>query len=1250
MNRSAAGRFPRVLGVWSIACAVLLLATEQTAHAAGVVGMGTATSCTDAALNDALAGGGLVTFNCGGGPLTITVTSTKSISADTTIDGGSQVTISGGDSVRVFAVNTGVNFTVQNLTIAAGSAAGGGSTGGQGGGIYNGGGMLTVTNSTFSRNSAGGTAGGGISNDKRGTLTVTNSTFSGNSAHSGGGAIFTGNGTLTVSNSTFTGNSAGLGGGIGNTTGTVTVSNSTFSGNGAGGGGGIFNEIGTVTVTNSTFAGNSAQAGGGIDNEQGAALSVTNSTFTGNSAIGGDFNYGGGIYNGGPLTVSNSTLTGNRAALGGGIYTTPGSSDEPLIVTNSTFSGNTATGQGEGEPPGGGAIYCAGSAPCRATNTIVANSTSGGNCSGHLFTDGGHNLDDGTSCGFSTLNGSLNNTNPQLDPAGLKDNGGPTQTIALQPGSPATDAGDDSACAAAPVNNRDQRDFVRPGTGHRHCSIGAYEADAVAGCTGDCSGTHTVAVNDLITLGSMALGTAQSSACAYGVPSGAGVNVNLVIQAVGNALNGCSGAPSTPTLTATPTVTRTDTSTPMPTPTSTPTGPTPTPTRTATVTTGTPTPTINATLTPSHGDLVDNGDGTITDTRTGLIWEKKDQSGGLHDMNAQYVWAGICADNATPTVPPSLSKNQASASDSGPCQPDAAAATTCTAATSAVGCAQCVGSQTCGDARGFTTIWEWLEQLNSAHFAGRSDWRIPTGEELKTILDGSASGCISGAPCVSPAFHTACAPGCSVASCSCTQAWNYWSVAPEDSFSGRDVWAVNFKFGSWSYGGKGDAMYVRAVRGTAIPTPTATPTDTPLHASFVDNGDGTITDTQRGLMWEKKDASGGLHDENTLYAWACLTPDAEFFCQPDAAAAATCSAATGGADGCGQCPRGVPCNPEGFTTIWAWLNQLNAAHFAGYSDWRIPTVGDEGGAAELETIVDAGAPRCVDPSRSAACVAAQFDTACMPGCSVASCSCANGDTWSSISVPASPFAWEVVFKGGLLYAENKDSNRFVRAVRGALSPAATATPIPTPIPGKVVDNGDGTITDTQRGLTWEKKESTYLGVGSTYGDLGSHDARARYVWAGLCSDNCGYCQPDAAAAATCSAATGGAVGCALCGGLAVCNAGGGYTLWQWLNDVNAASFAGHSDWRIPTVAQLETIVDAGAPGCGSGAPCAPTAFESGDCQADCSLDSCTPAGLSWSLSPVAGRATEAWLVNFGTGGVDFLDKTLNYYVRAVRGG
>jgi hypothetical protein len=108
------------------------------------VGTGSGT-CTESTLTACLPGGGsfdgTVTFDCGGAA-TITVTSTKTISADTIIDGGSLITISGGNSVGVFSVNSFVNFTVQNLTIANSYS------GYWGGGIFSSG-TLTVTNSTL---------------------------------------------------------------------------------------------------------------------------------------------------------------------------------------------------------------------------------------------------------------------------------------------------------------------------------------------------------------------------------------------------------------------------------------------------------------------------------------------------------------------------------------------------------------------------------------------------------------------------------------------------------------------------------------------------------------------------------------------------------------------------------------------------------------------------------------------------------------------------------------------------------------------------------------------------------------------------------------------------------------------------------------------------------------------------------------------------------------------------------------------
>ena len=105
-----------------------------------VVGTGTSASCTEAALDACLPGGasfgGTVTFNCGGAA-TITVTSTKGFNgANTTIDGGGVITISGGNMSGVFAVNRGRALALDNVTIAGGTPSA----------IENNGGTLTVTN------------------------------------------------------------------------------------------------------------------------------------------------------------------------------------------------------------------------------------------------------------------------------------------------------------------------------------------------------------------------------------------------------------------------------------------------------------------------------------------------------------------------------------------------------------------------------------------------------------------------------------------------------------------------------------------------------------------------------------------------------------------------------------------------------------------------------------------------------------------------------------------------------------------------------------------------------------------------------------------------------------------------------------------------------------------------------------------------------------------------------------------------
>lgn len=220
--------------------------------------------------------------------------------------------------------------------------------------------------------------------------------------------------------------------------------------------------LNALTITNGKTGGEA----GGILNR--GTLNVTNSTISNNSAV-GDGTYGGGIRSFGALSVTNSTFFNNKAlgaglngAFGGGI-----SNSGTLQVFNSTFSDNNATETTGGPQLGGGIYNQFGTATLE--NTIIANSTSGGDCylnSGTLTADE-NNIDSDGSCGLAATW-----TTPQIALGALADNGGPTQTMALGNSSVAIDAGKDSVCAAAPVHALDQRGEAR---NDLQCDVGAFE-------------------------------------------------------------------------------------------------------------------------------------------------------------------------------------------------------------------------------------------------------------------------------------------------------------------------------------------------------------------------------------------------------------------------------------------------------------------------------------------------------------------------------------------------------------------------------------------------------------------------------------------------------------------------------------------------------------------------------------------------------------------------------------------------------
>jgi len=226
----------------------------------------------------------------------------------------------------------------------------------------------------------------------------------------------------------------------GNASGAINVS--------ASGGGGLLNVLGHLTIDASTISNNTAAAvGGGISNLSGTLL-VTRSTISGNSAPinSGD---GGALYMDGSnaqATIINSTFSGNSAQdLGAGIRNYNGAK---LSLLNSTFANHI-----------GRAIHTDVGAITSAKNTLISGSVS--SATGGQFVNLGNNL----------ISSSISGLGP------LQDNGGPTLTHALLPGSPAIDAADNSS---APET--DQRGVLRPqdgnGDGVARADIGAFEFEA----------------------------------------------------------------------------------------------------------------------------------------------------------------------------------------------------------------------------------------------------------------------------------------------------------------------------------------------------------------------------------------------------------------------------------------------------------------------------------------------------------------------------------------------------------------------------------------------------------------------------------------------------------------------------------------------------------------------------------------------------------------------------------------------------
>ena len=243
-------------------------------------------------------------------------------------------------------------------------------------------------------------------------------------------------------------------------------------------------EMGDLTLNNLTFQHGFADSMVGIDggailaNSTGN-LAINNCTFTNNLAVAGGAIFGGS----GNVTIINSTFAGNTAdptmfGSGGAIFNNGSTMD----ITNCTFSKNVAA-----TDSGGGLGWQIGFAPSVKSTILESIDPSGtiddsDNCQGNVA-DAGFNISDDETC--FTAGTSLNNTPLNLDPDGLENNGGPTQTIEPEAGSKAIDFVPianckDQAMTPQPVTT-DQRLFARPDPGNLStCDAGAFEVGALA--------------------------------------------------------------------------------------------------------------------------------------------------------------------------------------------------------------------------------------------------------------------------------------------------------------------------------------------------------------------------------------------------------------------------------------------------------------------------------------------------------------------------------------------------------------------------------------------------------------------------------------------------------------------------------------------------------------------------------------------------------------------------------------------------
>ncbi|MBW2462595.1 MAG: right-handed parallel beta-helix repeat-containing protein [Deltaproteobacteria bacterium] len=464
------------------------LAPVEPAGRVEVVGDGTAASCSEDALHAAATalngaeGGGTLTFDCGG-EHTVALTRSLFVSNTMILDGGGDITLSGGGAVRVIELDHHVDFVVQRLTIRGGYVAAG------------------------SENESGA----GLLHPWFGTLRAIDVTFDDNHSASqandvGGGAVYAGGLTEAVlSGCTFTNNSGSTGGGVLSRSTNLRVVDNVFFNNSAttyaesgqyGNGGGLYidrmwlDDPVDFSICGTVFDGNHAKVHGSAFfsyNLEGTGAVFDRCTFRNNDMAGSPGGGTGTVYHQGvPLLLINSTISRNSTGEhAGGLFLGGGTDAQ---ITNCTFEGNETPGNAGALWAGNGrvqvthstfahnradygpVIFKGMSGTVRLTNVVMHDNGTDNEFSAlachATFDDGGGNVQ----WPATKNNGNADNpcaesvlfADPELE--ALADNGGPTETMALPTGSPVLDL-------ATECSEYDQRGTARTAP----CDPGAYE-------------------------------------------------------------------------------------------------------------------------------------------------------------------------------------------------------------------------------------------------------------------------------------------------------------------------------------------------------------------------------------------------------------------------------------------------------------------------------------------------------------------------------------------------------------------------------------------------------------------------------------------------------------------------------------------------------------------------------------------------------------------------------------------------------